>query len=350
MKIKIMVIDFEVPARIKRRALAVGIPVAILAGAGAVAYADVKHTFKSGDVLKAADLNENFDELDQRIAALEQGVVAAVDPPCPAGYVKDASPASPFNPASVLCTEGQDEVVKVGAGASAFWIDRHEASIWTAPDGPVSGAQKFDTADDSSATFPKNGQITAPLYALSVTAVGPSRFVTWFQAAEACLVSGKRLPTGPEWLAAARGTRDPGASDGAASNKCNTQGSGRRQTGKALGSAVDTSCVSDWGAQDMIGNMWEWTAEWYAGPATSGVSDAHYWPNAPSSTFNGDITWNISSFAFYNPLGYVQGIPAAASRGGYWTDGAGAGIFALNVSDSPALHHSGVGFRCVVPR
>ena len=37
MQVKIVVIDFEIPARIKRCVLAVGIPLAILAGAGAIA-------------------------------------------------------------------------------------------------------------------------------------------------------------------------------------------------------------------------------------------------------------------------------------------------------------------------
>ncbi|WP_437554433.1 hypothetical protein WME97_21315 [Sorangium sp. So ce367] len=71
MQVKIVVIDFEIPARIKRRALTVGIPLAILAGAGAVAYASVPHTWKSGEVLNAADLNESFGTLDKRVATLE---------------------------------------------------------------------------------------------------------------------------------------------------------------------------------------------------------------------------------------------------------------------------------------
>jgi hypothetical protein len=71
MQVKIVVIDFEIPARIKRRALTIGIPLAILAGAGAVAYAGVPNIWKSGDVLNAAALNENFDSIDKRVGALE---------------------------------------------------------------------------------------------------------------------------------------------------------------------------------------------------------------------------------------------------------------------------------------
>ena len=75
-----------------------------------------------------------------------------------------------------LATGGSDQVVKVGMGASAFWIDRYEASVWTTTDGPANGAQKFADGDDSSASFPKNGQVLTPLYALSVTDVVPGAY------------------------------------------------------------------------------------------------------------------------------------------------------------------------------
>ena len=67
-----MAIDFEIPARIKCRALTIGIPLAILAGAGAVAYANVKYDWKAGDTLTAADLNANFSEIDTRVARRER--------------------------------------------------------------------------------------------------------------------------------------------------------------------------------------------------------------------------------------------------------------------------------------
>jgi hypothetical protein len=71
MKIKVVVIDFEVPTRVKQWALRIGIPVLVLGGFVALAYASVPVTFTSGEVLQAADLNTNFQSLDQRLTAVE---------------------------------------------------------------------------------------------------------------------------------------------------------------------------------------------------------------------------------------------------------------------------------------
>lgn len=348
MKIKIDV-DFQVSARAKRLCAAVMAPCVVLGGI-AIASADTPlHVWKDGDPLAADDLNANFGKLDERITVLEAAPAESAEPACPAGYTKDGSPASPFNPGSVLCKKGADEVVKVGTGGSAFWVDRYEATLWTAADGPVSGMQKFvGGADDSTVDFPKNGQATIAMFGLSVAGKDPGRSVTWFQATEACAASGKRLPTGSEWLRAARRTMDPGVNDGAANSRCNTQSAELRKTGKGLGQTEDTSCTSYWGAEDMIGNVGEWTDDWYAGvgdggPAVQGMSN---WPDV---SYGGDGTWNIASSA-YNGANLVPNIPAAAFRGGNWKSGVLAGIFTLDLNHSPSRWLPDVGFRCVAPR
>src|SRR5262249_43834089 len=48
------------------------------------------------------------------------------------------------------------------------------------------------------------------VYALSIPGVKPTACITWFQANQACLLSGKRLLTNREWQGAATGTPDPG--------------------------------------------------------------------------------------------------------------------------------------------
>ncbi len=74
---------------------------------------------------------------------------------CPAGYARDtaATPASALVCARTVMLGGvpvQDEVVKVGTGASAFWVDRYEASIWSKP---------YGSGDAFSAyPIPPNGQ------------------------------------------------------------------------------------------------------------------------------------------------------------------------------------------------
>lgn len=258
--------------------------------------------------------------------------VGAAD--CPTGYERDATSTG-----ITVCRKGDDEVVRVGRGASAFWIDRYEASVWQNADG--TGTQYgAGSAPNYPSTFPVNGQGVTQVYAYSRTGVAASALTTWFQADGACRASGKRLPSRNEWLAAARGTPDPGASPGTAGS-CVTMGA-PRVTG------MSTSCSSMWGAQDMIGNLAEWTDEWFAGngsttPINGGLSR---WP----SEYNMDGTWNVNSAVDSGGGGVAIGIPSAAIRGGAADYGVQAGVFALALNHGPAYWAVDVGFRCVIPR
>lgn len=133
-----------------------------------------------------------------------------------------------------------DEMIRVGG----VCIDKYEASIW---DAPVGGNQII--GDVPSDYCNPNGQDCDSIYARSVAGVEPARHITWFQAQQALANSGKRLPTNAEWQMAVRGTPDhPGP--------CHTDTASVEPTGSSLG------CVSDWGAFDMVGNVWEWVADW----------------------------------------------------------------------------------------
>jgi formylglycine-generating enzyme required for sulfatase activity len=256
----------------------------------------------------------------------------AGSPDCPVGYSRDASIS-----AFVLCARSGDEVVKVGTGPSAFWIDRYEATAWTNPDG--TGAQFGATSADFPATFPANGQWTTPVYALSRSGVIPTRFVTWFQANEACAASGKRLPTNSEWLRAARGTPDPAAPSDGTGGTCVTSAPAPRKNGDGA------ACVSAVGAQDMIGNSWEWVEEWYTGLGDATFATAP-WP----AGFGGDYTYNIANRAATTGTLVPAGAPGGVVRGGSFGEGTAGGIFAIHALFAPSYASSVFGFRCVTPR
>lgn len=280
-------------------------------------------------------------------------------PDCPTGYERDPSASGIVLCRRALAGGAFDEVVRVGTGATAFWVDRYEVSVWTNP-----AAGDSVRAPEGYPGLRTNGQWLArdsrrALVARSVSGQAPSTSVTWFQANELCRAAGKRLPTDDEWLSAAEGTVDDAAT-------CQTSGSGPRP------STASNSCVSTWGAQDMIGNLWEWTAVWAAGvgrggPATTpgaiestetaggqptwpGVRTVAGWPTG--GLYNGDAIYNVNSTAAVANFGGDTrlGIPAATVRGGGWENGTGAGIFALDLRNAPARTEGVIGFRCVISR
>lgn len=253
-------------------------------------------------------------------------------PDCPDDYIKDTSSIG-----ITVCSRNGDEIVKVGTGRSAFWIDRYEASLWSNPSG--TGNRYGASGYDYPSGFAQNGQITTVIFALSRKAVLPSGSLTWFQANEACRASGKRLPRSDEWLAAARGTIDPGISNGTAGT-CVTQASGPRVTGNAQ------QCVSAWGAEDMVGNLDEPMSEWLAGLGGTGIASSP-WTLGPG--YGPDQTFNIASSAGIGNTP-VAGLPAEILRGGHYFSGTGAGIYHMAADIGPSSYNAAFGVRCVIPR
>jgi formylglycine-generating enzyme required for sulfatase activity len=128
-------------------------------------------------------------------------------------------------------------------------------------------------AADYGPGCPPSGEHCTNLYAVSIPGVPPSRFMSWFQAAAMARNSDKRLPTNAEWQAAALGTPTDPRACSIRHYESATILSGDGTTGSSL------SCFSDIGAYDMVGNLWEWVADWQwrdGSPPPTGYQSASY--------------------------------------------------------------------------
>jgi len=245
-----------------------------------------------------------------------------------------------------------DEMVRVGT----FWIDRYELTLWSQPNCATTAlSNESDEASQlESMGFAGNGNWSVPVYACSVAGHSPSRFLTFFQAQQGCALSGKRLCTNGEWQAAAAGTADPGSwpdsntADGCTQNpeagKCSTCAKYSRVTGNAQGADLANSCMSSWGAFDMIGNAWELVDLWGQAGRDMGIAQAGLalpWP----ASYGSDGTWNVNGEAG-NGVAWKTGLPASALRGGGWSSGSAAGVFAFFLGAGASAAGGDVGARC----
>jgi len=225
-------------------------------------------------------------------------------------------------------------------------MDTYEASVWRVPNSTTTNKSLVSKIQQGKATAALLGaggatqlglvffdyapcadsgqNCTNDIYAVSLPGVQPSAFATWFVAQAACKNARKRLPSNAEWQAAVIGTPDPGPDNG--TTDCNTNSFGVANTGSR------TSCVSADGAFDMVGNLFEWVADWVPQSTACGAWSAGVSPTGDEQCLAGAAT---------------TGEPGALLRGGFFLgSGAGAGPLAVVGSAPPSLAAGAFGFRC----
>ena len=158
----------------------------------------------------------------------------------------------------------------------------------------------------------------------------PVTWVSWFDAANFCQWAGKRLPSEKEWERAARGT------EGRLYPWGNTFDRSRANLPTKLGSRAPVAAVGSFpsgatpeGAQDLIGNVWEWIDGDYA--PYSGNSFQYPDFNQGYKVIRGASVADIGHF----PGDFYVQVLKEFARSGY-----------RQYAD-PSQGASDVGFRCV---
>jgi len=211
-------------------------------------------------------------------------------------------------------------------------------------------ASKENRWADAHAIKPGQAKIYDPLCNINdpeAKATHPINCVDWSQANQFCTDRGARLPTEAEWELAARGfdgriypwgDERPNAQ---LLNACGSECVAWMKKNPDPDSPIASMFEDDdqwantapvgsfpkgksyWGVQDMVGNVWEWVADWYA----------DYDPKLANGTQT-------------NPTGPATGT-SRIIRGGAWNGAVPSWVRpSFRFSTMPNVRSYGIGFRC----
>jgi len=261
-------------------------------------------------------------------------------PDCPTGMVPVS--AATFRMGSPDGTGDADEHPQHEVTLSAFCIDRTEVTVKAYL---ACVAARGCSAAPLTVSWSGYSAADVKLYSRFCNRDDrpehPINCIDWNQATAYCAWAGKRLPSEAEWEYAARGGDGrayPWGNEAPSAKRLNACGSecvamAKRElntnwakvhdasdgweTTAPVGSFPDSA--SPFGALDMAGNVWEWTADWY-GPYTAAAAT--------------------------NPRG-AHGGSFLVIRGGGWDDYDAGDVRAANRDrDEASIRYFYVGFRC----
>jgi formylglycine-generating enzyme required for sulfatase activity len=176
----------------------------------------------------------------------------------------------------------------------AFEIDKYE----------VTAGEYKACVDAGSCTATNASTGSACNYGVSGKESHPIDCVHWDKAKAYCEWAGKRLPTEAEWEKAARGTdgrKYPWGNDSPDCEHAVMEDSSAGGNGCGTGGTMPVGSkpkgVSPYGAEDMVGNVWEWVGDWY---------DWSYYASSPKDNPKGpgsgeDRVWRGGSWLYSRP-------------------------------------------------
>ncbi len=265
----------------------------------------------------ARDLRSRLDSLRCEGPYAEEGIKSAVEV-----NLVDTASGVRLDP---LQTRAGDVEVNLKDGLKYIWIPPGTFQMGCSPgDRECSESEKpAQTVTLTKGYWLGQTEVTQAAYE-RVVGVNPSHFkgsdlpvesVDWKQAGEYCRLIGGRLPTEAEWERAAKAGRDE-ARYGEVGKVGWYEGNSDKRTHPVAGKASNA-----YGLYDMLGNVWEWTADWHQERLTGGT----------------------------DPQGPSQGRQRVL-RGGSWSFSSSSLRSSLRLIYEPVLRRNDIGFRCVWER